>query len=94
LDTIVTPELMDEGRLRDMLRQCQVMRKTAEFNVDDRIVVYIETKSSLEKVIGENGEYVESELLATISKEPLEKPEISESFEVDGVDVKVMMRRA
>lgn len=43
LDTRLTPELVQEGRYRELLRLCQVMRKESGFRVDEKIVLALST---------------------------------------------------
>ena len=40
LDTNLTPELIDEGFVRELVSKIQTMRKEAGFEVTDHIVVY------------------------------------------------------
>ena len=68
LDTAITEKLKNEGYLRDIIRQCQVFRKEADFNVEDRILINFETKDELiNSIINDNKELLEKELLATFS---------------------------
>ena len=40
LATTLTQELIDEGFVRELVSKVQTMRKEADFNVTDRIVIY------------------------------------------------------
>ena len=40
LDTNLTPELIEEGFVRELISKIQTMRKEAGFEVMDRITVY------------------------------------------------------
>ena len=44
LDTHVTESLKQEGWIRDLLRKCQVLRKEAGLNVEDRIHLKLRTE--------------------------------------------------
>ena len=46
LDTKITPELEQEGLAREFVRQVQSMRKRANFNVEDRIIIYYQTNDT------------------------------------------------
>jgi len=49
LDTTLTDELKAEGVMRDLIRHIQNLRKTSGLNVDDRIVLAIESNDALVK---------------------------------------------
>ncbi len=51
LDTTITPELEQEGLFREVLRQCQVLRKEAGLNVEDRIHLTVTTDNALLKQV-------------------------------------------
>ncbi|MBR3639102.1 MAG: class I tRNA ligase family protein, partial [Clostridia bacterium] len=92
VDTTLTQELIDEGYLRDILRQCQVFRKEADFNVSDRIEISFEGPAELVGVIDAKRDFVSSELLATI-RERVDSPEYTGDIELDAGTVKVAMSR-
>jgi len=64
IDTELTEALIGEGMARDFVRNVQNMRKDAEFDVSDRIQVYVDTNESLQAVIMEHQEYISNEVLA------------------------------
>ena len=82
LDTTVTKELKDEGILRDIIRNSQVYRKEAGFNIEDRICIYFESDNDeINKILENNKKLIESELLAKIDKQ--DKYEFSKKAEED-----------
>jgi len=85
LDTKITPELMLEGQARDLVRQIQEMRKSAEYNVDDRIQVAI--INAPDGLIDKFGDYIKAETLATSIKDDIKDPD--EFDEYDGVTIKI-----
>lgn len=93
LDMNITEELLDEGYLRDILRQCQVFRKEADFNVSDRIKVLFEAEGKASDIIAQNRAYIESELLADIT-ETLSDADFEGKTELDIGCVEVKMKRA
>ncbi len=54
LDTALTPELIEEGFVREIISKIQQMRKEADFDVCDRINVYSSGSEKLEQIIMNN----------------------------------------
>jgi isoleucyl-tRNA synthetase len=63
LDTNLTPELVNEGLAREVVNRIQRSRKDLNFNVDDRIVIKVETTNQLQAVIEDFKDYIQSETL-------------------------------
>ena len=51
LDTTITPELKEEGYVREILSKIQNMRKDKGFEVLDKITLYVAENSMLEAVV-------------------------------------------
>ncbi len=67
LDVTVTDDLLNEGILRDLIRQCQVLRKNIGLDIADRIKLEIITSDVLKNNVIDNFKYeIESELLASL----------------------------
>ena len=64
LDTNLTPELIEEGFVRELISKIQTMRKEADFEVMDKIKVYIEGTEKLEKYLETNRDFVLKEVMA------------------------------
>ena len=64
LDTKITPELAEEGILREVLSKVQNMRKESGFEVLDRINLYVAENEKIEKVIKKFEETIKHETLA------------------------------
>ena len=65
LDIVLTDELLKEGVVRDIIRQCQVARKEAGYQVEQRIVAAINVDDEfIVNALTEKLAYVASELLA------------------------------
>ena len=64
LDTNLTPELIEEGFVREIISKIQTMRKEADFEVMDRIVVTYESEDKLAEIFTANDEEIRHEVLA------------------------------
>ncbi len=64
IDTNLTPELIKEGMLREIVSKVQTMRKEAGFEVMDHIVLSVEGNDMIAGVLKENEAFVMEEVLA------------------------------
>lgn len=64
LDTKLTPELVEEGFVREIISKVQTMRKDAGFEVMDHIQVYQEGNEVIKGIFERNREEIQSEVLA------------------------------
>lgn len=72
LDTNLTPELLAEGFVRELISKIQTMRKEAGFEVTDHILVYSKGNEKIAGILKSHEEEVKSEVLAeNISLETL-----------------------
>ena len=65
VDAQVTPELHREGMAREVVRRVQAMRKSAGFDIADRITTYYEAESEFARVFQEWAAYIQAETLST-----------------------------
>ena len=54
LDTNLTPELVEEGFVREIVSKVQTMRKEADFNVTDHIRVYYDGSAKIAEILAAN----------------------------------------
>lgn len=64
LDTDLTPDLIEEGFVREIISKVQTMRKEAGFEVTDHITVYVQNNKSISSVLKANETFIKSEVLA------------------------------
>ena len=64
LDTNLTPELLEEGFVREIISKVQTMRKDAGFEVMDHIRVSMQDNDKVQQVISSNEAQIKSEVLA------------------------------
>ena len=64
LDTNLTPELIEEGFVREIISKIQTMRKEAGFEVMDKIVVYAHGNDKIQDIMKAHEDEIKSEVLA------------------------------
>ena len=64
MDTKLTPELIEEGFIRELVSKIQTMRKDAGFEVMDRINVYVSGNDKIAALMEKNAEQVKAVVLA------------------------------
>lgn len=95
LDLEIDESLKREGMLRKLIRQLQVCRKSAGFNIEDNILISLSTEDADVSAIlsdAASSAKIYSELLVTGALEGAADYESVVS--VDGADVKVAMKKA
>jgi len=93
VDTVLTEDLINEGYVRDLIRQVQTMRKDADFKVEDRIFVRCETTKKINNAINQFNEYFKRETLSTDLEFQFSSGEIDREFTIDGNKVRVSVTR-
>jgi isoleucyl-tRNA synthetase len=95
LDTNLTPALIREGRVREIISKVQNMRRNPAMGtvVTDRIALRWEGDERLLCLVEENRKEIYAELLAV--EAPLtEEPSVTETFSVDGMQLTVSAAKA
>ncbi len=64
LDTNLTPELIEEGYMRELVSKIQTMRKESGFEVMDNIRVYISGSEIIKDIVRKNFDEIKGEVLA------------------------------
>ena len=64
LDTNLTPELIEEGFVREIISKVQTMRKEAGFEVTDKICVSAKDNDKILQILKANEEKIKAEVLA------------------------------
>lgn len=65
LDTNLTPELVEEGFVRELVSKIQTMRKDAGFEVMDTIKIYVSGNDKIESIFNANSDGICHDVLAT-----------------------------
>ena len=64
LDTTLTPELIEEGFVREIISKIQTMRKDAGFEVMDHILIGVSGNEKISKLINDNKDSIFGDVLA------------------------------
>ena len=64
LDTNLTPELLEEGFVREIISKVQTMRKEAGFEVMDHINLYQDENDAIAEILKKHTDEIKSEVLA------------------------------
>ena len=92
LDTSVNENQILEGKSREVVSRIQKMRKTANFNLDDRIEVQFQAENVLSKVMDLHKDYIASQVLAKkINKSSQLSGQYMEEHEIDGDQIKIVI---
>ncbi len=83
LDTTIDNNLMLEGLFRELVRSAQVLRKEANFNIEDRIEIDIESESEIiNNLVSKYNEKIKQEVLAIKLNEGILNPDITKQIEL------------
>lgn len=97
LDLTLSPELLEEGLMRELVSKIQTMRKEANFNVVDRISVAYEAGNELSAVFVNKALAIRSEVLAEemlkLTDELLANAEAVKDWNINGHKCRLALRR-
>ncbi|MBR5968066.1 MAG: isoleucine--tRNA ligase, partial [Lachnospiraceae bacterium] len=65
MDTNLTPELIEEGYVREVISKVQTMRKDADFEVMDHITLYVSGNEKIADIVKRNEDQIRKVVLAT-----------------------------
>ncbi len=96
IDKRLTPELADEGLVREITHRLQGLRRTAGFEIADNIVTYFETDEHTERVMANWADYIRKETLSRelIKDLPEDAAVTAEDFKLEGHGVKLGVKKA
>ena len=93
IDATVTPELHEEGLMRELVHRVQNLRKEAGLEIDDRIVTYIAGAGDrMREALDRHGEYVRQETLSvdlSFEPPPADAHQEEQAFEGDSMTLGV-----
>jgi len=89
----LTEELLQEGIVRDVIRQVQTMRKNANFAVEDRIIIYGLLEGPVGEAIRSFEGFFKNEVLAVELIEEDQSGEFSDSFQIGDQKIEFGLNR-
>lgn len=94
MDTFISDELKKEGYARDIVRYVQELRKKADYQVDDRILVLVDSSGEVELAVTDFADYIKRETLSVELQQSgdIEWDEHTE-LEMEGEKVKIAVRK-
>ena len=94
LDTKLTPELIEEGYVREIVSKVQTMRKDAGFEVVDHIYFFATGNENIKKIIENNETEIKKDLLAEeIVFDRLEENIFTKEWNINGEDVTFAVKK-
>jgi len=93
LDTTLTPELVRQGLVRELVHDINNLRKEADFDVSDRINMYLSLDGILLEAVKENESYLANEVLAEKIGYEFEEGEYSQDMKIGEEKIKVGIER-
>ena len=93
LDTELTPELIEEGFVREVISKLQTMRREADFEVQDYIHVYYCNNDLVGKIIKDNTTEIMADVLATSLAEHKGEDGYKKDWKVNGEDITLVVSR-
>ncbi len=95
LSTTLTDELVLEGLAREVVRRIQTMRRDADFDISDRILVAYQASGRLAEAIQAHEAYITGETLADVLEEATPTDDgFTQSFTIDGETLTLNIRKA
>ncbi len=93
LDLALTPELILEGHARMLLRHIQNLRKTADLDVSDRILLTLSESDLASELVRVHGKFLSAESLATSIRVCDETSGLPTVVDIDSVEITISLER-
>lgn len=95
LDTTLSPELIDEGFLREIVSKIQTMRKDADFELTDRIKLYFGGTDKLMQIAQSHKESLLADVLGLdilpLDKAPAELRDKLQTWDINGEELEIIL---
>lgn len=94
VNTLITRELENEGLVRELIHKIQNLRKEANFNLTDRIIVNYKSEEKLQQAIHDNLDYLKNETLAVEVIEGEDPGEKTAELTINNIKTLISIQRA
>ncbi|MEN8614633.1 isoleucine--tRNA ligase [Dehalogenimonas sp. THU2] len=96
VDKNITPELADEGLVREITHRIQGLRRNANYEIADNIVTYFDGDEQAERVMGEWSDYIKRETLSRelVKGVPVDETVTAEIFKLEGHPINLGVSKA
>ncbi|MBQ5968652.1 MAG: isoleucine--tRNA ligase [Clostridia bacterium] len=96
LDVVLTDALVKEGIVRDTVRQCQLIRKEAGYEVEQHITLSLTTAdAAILAALKDSSNHMAAELLAdTLSFDPISDADLSKDVDIADAVVTIGVKKA
>ena len=84
IDTNLTPELLEEGFVREIISKLQTMRKEAGFDVVDHIAVCYSGSDKVEEIFASNAASIQKDVLADSVKSGVDPEAYAKEWNING----------
>ena len=89
LETTLTPELIQEGYVRELISKIQQLRKQHDFEMMDHIHIYLDADEDIQAAVESAKEHIMSETLA----EDIQPASDAEKFDINGHSTGIAVER-
>lgn len=94
LDIQITPELKAEGRIRELIRMIQDLRKDAKYTPKDKVEIFIETDGHIKTLIKNREEQLKAEIGSKkIEFKRTEKFDAESDTQIDGIKIWIGIKK-
>ena len=93
LDTMLSPELREEGSVREILRSIQEMRKEAGYKPQDKIRVWYRGPMSVEALLSKHENFIKKAAgITTIVQGDAPQADAAKEIDLDGENIKFSIK--
>lgn len=93
LDTNITPELLEEGYMREIVSKVQTMRKEAGFEVTDHIALFYQGTDVIAEIMEKFGETICGEVLCDDLRQGLDGAAVQKEWDINAQKVTLGITR-